>query len=181
MPSSTPAALFNYDEVCDDLTGAFVLTSLEPPSPASSTGSREVDRSLQTTSQLPASLPMTSPAEPENHCDAIESSRVTPVFKKWFQTRFEKVNKNQASQPADQPSIKSGRPVNSRSQPAANIAQKGPSRFAAGQRARVSVFFGRQQVYGMSDEVSQRSVGKSVDWVRCSVSPLVLRLSCMTA
>ena len=88
---------------------------------------------------------MTSPPEPEKRCDAAASSRGTPVFKKWFQTRLAKTNKNQASQPPDQFSTKPGRPLdprfNPQSQPTLDIAQNGPSRFAAGKRVRVSVFF----------------------------------------
>ena len=69
--------------------------------------------------------------------------------------KFEKINKNQASQQPDQLPTNSGCPVDSQSQPAATIAQRGPSRMAAGQCVRVSVFlFGRQKVYGMSDEAS---------------------------
>jgi hypothetical protein len=163
-----------------------VLTSLKPPSPAFSSGPREVERSLQTTPQLPGSMPMTSPPEsyPEKHRDTAESPRVPPVFKR-LQTRFKNAKKNQASQPPDQVSTKSGQLVDlldSRSQPTANIARNGPSRFSAGQRQAVSVFFfGRRQVCCMSDEVSQRTVGKSVDWVRCSVCPLARCLSCATA
>ena len=88
---------------------------------------------------------MTPPPEPypEKHRDTPESSRVTQVFKKWLQTRFKKTNNNRASQLPDQPPTKAGRPVNlfnSQSQSTANIAQNGPSRYAAGQRVRVSVF-----------------------------------------
>jgi hypothetical protein len=153
-----------------------VLTSLEPPSPASSGGPREVER---TTPQLPGPMPMTSPPEsyPEKPRDAVESPRVPPVSKRWFRTRFKKINKNQASKPPDRLSTKFGHPVrlgfDSQSQPTANVAQNGPSRYAAGQRQAVSVlFFGRQQVWGMSDEASQRSVAKPVNWVRCSVCSL---------
>jgi hypothetical protein len=147
---------------------------LEPPSPASSAGPREVERSLQTTPQLSGPLPVTSPLEsyPEKPRDTAESPRVPPVSKRWFRTRFKKINKNQASQPPDQLSTNSGHPIDrvgSQTQPTENIAQNRPSRYAAGKRQAVSVFFfGRQQVCGMSNEVSQRSVGKSVDWVRCS-------------
>jgi hypothetical protein len=118
---------------------------------------------------------MTSPPEsyPEKHRDAAESPRATPVYKRWFQTRFQKTNKNEATQSLDRLSVESGRPtslVNSQSQPTANIAKNGPSRMAAGQRVRVSVsFFGREKVCGMSDEASQRSVAKPVNWVRHSV------------
>jgi hypothetical protein len=154
-----------------------VLTSLEPPSPASSAGPREVERSLQTTLQLPEALPMTSPPEPVKHHDTGESSRVTPVSKRWFRAIFKKIIKNQASQPPEQLSTKSGHPVklgfDSQSQPTASIAQNRSSRYAAGKRQAVSVFFfGRQQVCGVSDEVSQRSVAKPVNWVRCSVYSL---------
>ena len=122
-----------------------MLTSLEPPSPSSSAGPREVERSLQTISQLPGPLPMISPPEPETHRGAAESSRIRPLFKR-LQTRFRKTNKNGASQlePLDQLSTKSGQPFNtfnSRSQPTASIAKKGPSLMAATQRVRVSVFF----------------------------------------
>ena len=92
---------------------------------------------------------MTSPPEnhPEKHLDAAESSRVTPVFKTWFQTRFKKTNKNQASKQPDHFSNRSGQPVNlsnSQAQVTTNTAQSGPSRFAAGKRVRVSaVFFDR--------------------------------------
>ena len=161
-----------------------MLTSLEPPSPASSAGSREVERSLQTTPQLPEALPMPRPPElhRETPCDVGESSRVTPAFTTWFQTRFKKTYENQASQPSDQLSTKSGHPVNlgcnSQSQPTANIAQNGQSRFAAGKRSRVSVFlFDRQRVCGMSDKVSQRTIG--VNLVRCLVCPLAHCLSCV--
>ena len=134
------------------LTSCFVLTSLEPPSPASSTGPREVDRSLQIISQLPEPLHITSPPDPENRRDAIEPSKVTPASKRWFRMRFKKTNKTQASQPQDQLSTKSAHPVNlgfnSQSQPTVNIAKKGPSTMAAGKRVRVSVFcFGRQGVW----------------------------------
>jgi hypothetical protein len=153
-----------------------VLTSLEPPSPASSAGPREVERSLQTTPQLPGSLPMTFPPEPEKHRDTGESPSVMPVSKRWFWARFKKIHKNQASQPPDQLSTKSGHPIDrvgSQTQPTEHIAQNRSSRYAPGKRQAVSVFFfGRQQVCGMSNEVSQRSVGKSVDWVRCSVYSL---------
>jgi hypothetical protein len=155
-----------------------VLTSLEPPSPASSAGLREIERSLQTTPQLPEALPMTSPPEsyPGKPHDAVASPRVPPVSKRWFRTRFKKINKNQASQPPDRLSTKSGQPIDrvgSQSQPTENIAQNRSSRYAAGKRQAVSVFFfGRQQVCGMSDEVSQRSVAKPVNWVRCSVYSL---------
>jgi hypothetical protein len=151
--------------------------SLQPPSPASSAGPHDVDRSLQTTPQLPGPLPMTSPLEPDKHRDTGESSRVAQEFRRWFRPRFEKINKNQASKLPDQPPTKFGHPLklgfDSQSQPTANIAQNGPSRFAAGKRQAVSAFFfGRQKVFRTSDEVSQRSVGKSVDWVRCSVYSL---------
>jgi hypothetical protein len=162
-----------------------VLTSLKPPSPASLVGPREVEftpsRPLQTTPQLPGALPMTFPPGPENHRDGAESSSVTPVFKRWFQTRFANSNKNQASQPSDQLSAKSGRPVNTfnpQSEPTANITKGGLSRMAAGQRVRVSAFFfGIQQVCSMSDEASQRAVAKPVNWVRysvCSLAPLLI-------
>ena len=123
-----------------------MLTLLEPPSPASSAGPREVERSLQTTPQLPGALPMDSPpgSYPEIHRDTAESSRVPPVFKR-LQTIFKKTKKDQASQPPDQLSTKSGRPVdfrlNSQLQPPVDITKGGPSRFAAGKRVRVSVFF----------------------------------------
>jgi hypothetical protein len=154
-----------------------VLTSLEPPSPASPGGPREVEHSLQTTPQLPSPLRMISPPEPEKHRDTGESSKVTPIFKRWLQTRFKKTNKNHASQLREQLSTESGQPVNLRfdyqSQPTANIPIKAPSRMAAAQRVRVSVFFfGRQQVCGMSDQASQRSIAKPVIWVRCSVCSL---------
>jgi hypothetical protein len=160
-----------------------VLTSLEPPSPASSAEPREVDPSVQIAPHLPEALPMTSPPElhPEKHRDAAESSRVTLVFKskRWLQKRFEKPNKNQASRPPDRLSTNSGQPVdrfNSQSQTTANITQSGPSKYAGGKRVRVSVFFfGGQQVCGMSDQVSQRTVG--VDLVRCSGCPLARCLS----
>ena len=169
----------------DGFTGlpCFVLTSLEPPSPASSTGPREVDRSLQIISQLPEPLHITSPPDPENRRDAIEPSKVTPASKRWFRMRFKKTNKTQASQPQDQLSTKSGHPVSlgfdSQSQPTANIAKKGPSTMAAGKRVRVSVFcFGRQKMCGVPDEVSQRAV--AVDLVRYSVCLLAHCLSCVT-
>ena len=149
-----------------------MLTSLEPPSTASSAVLREVERSLQTTPQLPAPPTMTSPPEPEKHRDAAESSSVTPVFKR-LQTKFKKTNKIQVSQPPDQLSTKSGRPVNpliSQSQPTASVAKETPSRMATGQCMRVSVFFlGGQKMCGMSDEASQRAVARPVNWVRCSV------------
>jgi hypothetical protein len=122
-----------------------MLTSLEPPSPASSAGPCEVERSLQTTPQLPGPLPVTSPPEsyPAKPRDAAESPRVTPVSKRWFRTRFKKINKSQASQPPDRLSTKSGHPVkpgfDSQSQPTASIAQNRPSRYAAGQRQAVSI------------------------------------------
>ena len=105
-----PAQLFNYDEVCDDLTVLlfFMLTSLEPPSPTSSSGPHEVQRPPQTAPQLPG----TPGSYPEKHRDTSESSRITPVFKRWFQTRFKRSNRNQASRPPDQLSTKSGRPLN---------------------------------------------------------------------
>jgi hypothetical protein len=126
-----------------------VLTLREPPSPASSAKLHEVERSLQTTSQLPEALPMTSPPEsyPEKYHDTAESSRVPSVFKR-LQTKFKRTKKNQASQPPDQHSAKSGQLIdlfNSQSQPTANIAYNGRSRFSAGQR-------------------QARTVGKSVDW-----------------
>ena len=142
-----------------------MLTSLEPPSPASSTGPREVDRSLHTTPQFPEPLSRNSPPEsyPE-HRDAAEPSRVTPVSKRWFRMRFKKTNKSQASQPQDQLSTKSSHPINpgfdSQSQPTANIAKKGPSTMAAGKRVRVSVFcFGRQKLCGvcLTKYLSERS------------------------
>ena len=154
-------------------------SSLEPPSPASSPGPREVEHSLQTTPQLPGVLSMTSSPEsyPEKHHDAAESPRVAPVSKRWFQTRFKKAYRNQASQPPDQLSTKSSRPANlcnSQSQLTANIAKEVPSRMAAAQRVRVSGFsFGRKKVFGLSDETSQRTVAKPVNWVRCSVCLLV--------
>ena len=127
---------------------------------------------------------MTSPPEsyPEKHRDAAKSSRATEVFKRWFQTRFEKTNKNQASQPPDQLSTKADRPVdlrfNYQPQPAANIAKAGRSRMAAPQRAQVSVFFFcRQEVCGMSDEASQQTVAELVNGVRrsvCSLAPLFI-------
>ena len=160
-----------------------MLTPLEPPSSASSSGPREVERSLQTTSQLPEALPVTPPPEsyPEQHRDTVGSSRVTSVFKQWFQPRLKKTNRNQASQLPDPLSTKSGQPINpfnSLSQPIANIELKEPSRMAAGQRERVSIsFLGRQKMCGMSDGASQRTVAKPVIWVRCSVcslGPLVM-------
>ena len=156
--------------------------SLEPPSPASSTRPREVERSLQTAPQLLDSLPMTSPPETERHHDATESSRVTPLFKR-LQTRF---RKNRASQPPNQHSAESGQPANlrfgSQSQLTAHIARAGPSTVAEGRRRPVSVFFfGRDKVCGMSDEAPQNTVGRRVKWVRCSVSLLAPLLSCAVA
>ena len=146
-----------------------MLKSLEPPSPASSAGPREVERSRQTTPQLPEPLPMTSPPEsyPEQHRDATQSFRVIPLFKR-LQTRFRKTNKNKASQPPDRLPTVSGRPVDlrldSQSQP---TAQKGLSSMAETRRQRVSVFlFGKQHVCGMSDEASQRTVSRVVKWVQ---------------
>ena len=156
-----------------------MLTSLEPPSPPSSPGPCEVERSLQTTPQFPENLPMTTPPEsyPEKHRDAAESSRVTPVFKRWFQTRFVKTSKNQASQPLYQLSTKSGRPLDLRSgsqlQPTADIAEGARWTMAAGKRSRVSVFFlGRQMMCSMSNKTSQRVVAVAIDPVRCSVYSL---------
>ena len=157
-----------------------MLTLLEPPSPASSARLCEVECSLQTTPQLPGALPMASPpgSYPEKHHDTAESSRVPPVFKR-LQTIFKKTKKDQASQPPNQLSTKSGRPVDfrltSQLQPPADITKGGPSRFAAGKRVRVSVFlfFGRQQVCSISDEASQRVVAKPINLVRCSVWSLV--------
>ena len=151
--------------------------SLKPPSPASSAGQREVERSLESTPQLPETLPMTSPPGPEQHRDAAESSRVTPLFKR-LQTRFRKANKKQASQPPDPLSTEPGQPVDprfdSQSRPTAHIAQKGPSRMAAGQRVRVSVFLFSdwQMMCGMPDKASQRAVAVAIDPVRCSVCSL---------
>ena len=166
------------------LASCFVLTLLEPPSPESSHGPREVERSLQIIPQLPGALPMNSPPESyPDHREAGESSRATPVSKRWFRTRFKKTNKSQASQPPDQLSTKSSHPIDpgfdSQSQPTASIAKKGPSTMAAGKRVRVSVFcFGRQKMCGVPDEVSQRAV--AVDLVRYSVCSLVHCLSCVT-
>ena len=165
-----------------------MLTSLEPPSPASSAVPREVEfmpsRSLQTTPQLPGGLPMTSPPRsyPEKHRDTAESSRVPPVFK-WLQTRFKQTKKNWALQPPDQLSTGSGPPLNlsnSQGQATANIVQNGPARFAAGQRVRVSVFFfGRQRcVVCLMKYVCQRAV--AVNLVRRSVCSLACCLSCVT-
>ena len=79
-----PAPLFNYDEVCDDLATSWFRADVTRASPASSAEPLEVERSLQTTPQLPAPLPITSPPEshPEKPRDAAESSRVTPAFQK---------------------------------------------------------------------------------------------------
>ena len=152
-----------------------MLTLLEPPSPVSSTGPREVERSLQTTPQLQEVLPMSSPPEshPGQHRDAAQSSRAIPVFKR-LQARFKKTNKIQASHPPGQLSTTLGRPpdhrFNSQSQPTGDIATGRRSTMAAGQRVRVSVFFfGRQMTCGMSDKASQRVVAVRIDPVRCSV------------
>jgi len=86
---------------------------------------------------------MTSPPEPVKHHDTGESSRVTPVSKRWFRAIFKKIIKNQASQPPEQLSTKSGHPVklgfDSQSQPTASIAQNRSSRYAAGKRQARSV------------------------------------------
>ena len=126
---------------------------------------------------------MTSPtvSYPEQHRDATQSSRVPPVFKR-LQTRFKKTNKNRAVQPPDQLPTESGQPINlrfdSQSQPVADIANGGRSTMAEGRRQRVSVFFfGRQHVCGISNEASQRSVSRAVNWVRysvCSLAPLFI-------
>ena len=151
--------------------------SLEPPSPASSAGLREVECSPEPTPQLPETPPMTPPPGPEQHRDTAESFRATPLFRR-LQARFWKTNKKQASQPPDPLSTESGQPVNlrfdSRSRPTTNIAQKGPSRMAAGQRVRVSVFFFSdwQMMCGMPDKASQRAVAVAIDPVRCSVCSL---------
>ena len=143
-----------------------MLTSLEPPSPTSSAGPREVEfMPSQTTPQLPGapSLPMTSPpgSYPEKHRDTAESSRVPPVFKR-LQTRFKQNKKNRALQPPDQLSTGPGPPLNlsnSHGRATVNIVQNEPSRFVAGKRVRVSVVcFGRQRcVVCLMKYVSERS------------------------
>ena len=165
----------------------FVLTSLEPPRHLLPSRSKLNARSRPHRScQRPCLSPPLQSRIQRNLVmlpSHLESHR---HFKRWLQTRFKKTNKNQASQPPDQLSTQSDRPVNPRfdfqSEPTANITTKPPSRMAATQRARVSIFFfGRQQVCGMSDEASQRTVAKPVNWVRYSVCPLALYLSCVTA
>ena len=108
---------------------------------------------LQTTPQLPGTLPITTPPElyPMKHRDAAESSGVTLVFQRWLQTRFRKINKNQVSQPPDQLFTESGRPVNlfnSQSQVTANITKKALSRMAGATHEAVGIFFfGRPGVW----------------------------------
>ena len=152
-----------------------MLTSLEPPSPASSAGPHEAERSLQTTPQLPESLPMTSPPQTysEQRQDTAQSSRVTPLFKR-LRMRFRKTNKNKSPQPSNQHFTGFGQLADlrfdSQSQP---ITHVGPSIIAEGRRQRVSVFsFDRQKVRSMSDKASQRVVAVRIHPVRCSVCSL---------
>jgi len=155
-----------------------VLTSLEPPSPASSAGPHEVEvtppRPLQAAPQLAglpsivSSLGLSSPKKPRN---APNSSNDFSSIKRWLQARFEKTNKNQGTQLPDQLSTRSGRPVNlrlnSKSRPTENTTKKGPPRMAAGQRVRVSIFFiGRQTVMAcLTSYLSERSQNPSTGFV----------------
>ena len=155
-----------------------MLTSLEPPSPASSAGPHEAEHSLQTTPQLPESLPMTSPPQsyPEQHQDTAQSSRVTPLFKR-LRMRFRKTNKNKGPQPSNQHFTGFGQLADlrfdSQAQPITHVAKTGPSIIAEGRRQRVSVFsFDRQKVCSMSDNASQRVVAVRIHPVRCSVCSL---------
>ena len=164
-----------------------MLTLLEPPSPASSARLREVERSFQTTPQLLGALPMASPpgSYPEKHHDTAESSRVPPVFKR-LQTIFKKTKKDQASQLPNQLSTKSGRPVDfrlaSQLQPPADITKGGPSRFAAGKRVRVSVFFfGRHRyVACLTKHLSEWSQNPLI-WFVVQFGRWCHCLSCVTA
>ena len=157
-----------------------MLTPLEAPSPDSSTGPREVERSLQATPQLPEPLPMAPPPESEKHCDAAESSRVAPVLKRWVPAKFKKTNKNQASQPPNQLSTESRLPDNhrsdSQSQPTPNMA--GPSRYAATQRVRVSVvpLVDNRHVVCLTKHLSERSPKPLIGFVVqvCSLAPLFI-------
>jgi len=133
-----------------------MLTSLEPPSPASSTGPHEVDvappRSMRATPQLPVSLSIVSPPEtssPKKHPDTPDSSEGISALERWLQARFRRTNKTWGSHPPDQLATSSVRPVNlrfnSQSQSRENTPKKGPPTMAAGQRVRVSVLFAGRQ------------------------------------
>jgi len=133
-----------------------MLTSLEPPFPASPTRPHEVDMtppcSLPATPQLAGPLSIVSPPEtssPKRPLDTPDLSKGISPLERWLQARFRKTNKKQGLQPSDQPATMPGRPFNSQSQSTENTSKRGPPRMAAGQHVRVSVlimFTGRQMV-----------------------------------
>ena len=154
-----------------------MLTLLEPPSPASSIGPREINvttqHSLQATPQLAGSLSIISPPEtssPQKPLDTPDSSKVILALERWFRARFKKTNKSQGMPPPDQLSTGSGRPVNlrldSQSQSTEDTPPKGPPTMAAGQRVRVSVLFiGGWAVVCLTNYLSERSRNLSTGFV----------------
>ena len=157
-----------------------MLTLLEPPSPASSTGPREINvttrHSLQATPQLTGPLSIISPPEtssPQKPLDTPDSSKGISALESWFRARFKKTNKNQVTQPPDQLSTRSGRPVNlrsnSRSQSIKNTPQKGPDDSCRATCASECPLRRWTSSGGVSDELSQRTVWGSVNRARCLV------------
>ena len=147
-----------------------MLTLLEPPSPASSAGPREVTvtppRSLRATPQWAGPLSIVFPpktSSPKDPLDTPGSSKRIPALGRWLPARFKKTTKIQDSQPPDQPTTRSGRPLNlgpnSQSRSRENTTKKGPPTMAAGRRSRVSVLFtvGKVVVVYLTSHLSERS------------------------
>lgn len=148
-----------------------MLTSLEPPSPASSVRPREVEVtppcSLQHASlPCPPSVPeASSPKKP----DAPAPFKSISIFERWLQTRSKKINKNHALEPPDGPPTTSSRSVKprfrSKSQPGVNTVNKKPSGYTTGQRVRVSLFFAMRRCTYLTKHLSEWSQNPLIGFV----------------
>jgi len=154
LPSSSPAPLFNYDEVCDELIVFLtsVLTLWKPPSPASSGHPRDAEvpplHASHGISQLSDLPPIISPLESSSPGKPLGTSKPPEgtqrrTLRGWLRTRMKKDGKKQASHKPDLPVEKSSSSPDLQPNPPSSVGvyspDERPSTIAAGRRQRVSV------------------------------------------
>ena len=146
MPSSTPAAQFDYDKVGVHYILLFpVLMLLESLFPVSSADPHvdEVPR-LGVSQQSSVSPPVTSPTapRPEDNFDTPKSSQGIMILKRWLPTRIKKGNKDSTLDKPDLVPRESRQAADhqSRSQSLVRVeaTNEGPSWMVPGQRRPVS-------------------------------------------
>ena len=150
MSTNTPAAQFDFNEVCDHCIFHVpsVLMLLESLSSVSSVHSHEGEVPPLDPSPVilqPSNvLPVTSPPEmhPEENPVTPKSSHGILMLKEWLQTRTRKRNNGPTSHKPDHVPETSRQPLSrqdrSSSPPRASTTNEGPSRIAATRRVPVS-------------------------------------------